>query len=279
MFRNALILATILSLSTPAEANTQPVNADDIRLYALDCGDLVIDDMGIFSDTGEHAGERGALAVPCYLIRNRDRWLLWDTGLGDRLADIPGGLSQSGSKWIVHRTLASQLRQLGLEPDDIDYVGLSHLHADHSGNIGLFSKAKILLGNAELPWARTGGIGTDPKLVVQVAAENVEVVSGDRDVFGDGRVTILRTPGHTPGHQSLLLDLPNHGRYLLTGDLYHTRENFVEGLVPGANVSRADTLASFDRFKRIADRTRATVIVQHSPEDFAAMPTFPAFLD
>jgi N-acyl homoserine lactone hydrolase len=283
MTRKTLLAALMIALlpaASPAAAATPAAGADgDVRLYTLDCGHLSLSDMGIFSDTGEHAGEKGEMAVPCYLIRDGGRWLLWDTGLGDRLAATPDGETILGGQWTVRRTLVSQLAELGLKPDDIDFVGLSHLHADHSGNVGLFPKAIFLLGQPELGWAEQGGIGTDPKLVATVARDHVEPVVFDKDVFGDGRVTILKTPGHTPGHQSLLVKLPHAGAYLLTGDLYHTRQNYVEGLVPGVNVSRADTLASFDKFRRIVDRTGARVIVQHSPEDFAAMPAFPAYLN
>lgn len=273
------LVLVLTPLSAAIAAQPAPHSTPPIRLYTLDCGQLDLDDMGIFFDTGEHVGERGTMAVPCYLIQNGNRWLLWDTGLGDRLAAFPEGKHILGGQWTVRHTLVSQLAELGLKPDDIAFVGLSHLHADHSGNVGLFTRSSILLGAAELAWAQAGGIGTDPAIVAAVTHEHVKPIGGDEDVFGDGRVRMLATPGHTPGHRSLLITLPTSGTILLTGDLYHTRENLEKALVPGVNVSRADTLASFDRFRRMAERLHARIIVQHSPDDFAAMPRFPAFLD
>lgn len=86
------------------------------------------------------------------------------------------------------------------------------------------------------------------------------------------------TPGHTKGHRSLMVKLPKSGTLLITGDLYHTRQNYEKSLVPRIN-DRADTQASMDRFARIAANTKARVIIQHAPEDFASMPAFPKYLD
>ncbi len=104
-------------------------------------------------------------------------------------------------------------------------------------------------------------------------------IDGDYDVFGDGSVRILKTPGHTPGHQSLEIKLKNSGTVLLSGDLYHQRDSRKLRLVPSINYERADTLASIDRFERIAKNTNARVVIQHDLEDFRALPKFPAYLD
>lgn len=77
----------------------------------------------------------------------------------------------------------------------------------------------------------------------------------------------------------LLVKLAKEGPVLLSGDLYHTRQNYEKSLVPSVNLSRADTLASMGRFKGIEANTHARVVVQHAPEDFASMPAFPKFLD
>lgn len=274
-----LTLASLLAIvAGPTAASAQPT---EVRLYTLDCGTLAIDDIGMFSDTGEHAGETGTLAVPCYLVKHGTDWLLWDTGLGDRLAALPNGERKLGGHWSVRRTLTSQLATLGLKPADIRYVALSHMHADHSGNIGLFPRATWLMSPTELAWARGNPppLGVDAALLAGMAGVKIEPVDDDRDVFGDGSVRILRAPGHTPGHKVLLVNLPRTGAVLLLGDLFHTRENYERSLIPPVNVSRADTLASFDRFAWLARNTRARVIIQHAREDFAAMPAFPRFLD
>ena len=96
----------------------------------------------------------------------------------------------------------------------------------------------------------------------------------DRDVFGDGRVTVLMTPGHTPGHSSLLVKLAG-GTVILSGDWWATHENVLRGPMPEFNTSRAETLASRDRVSRLADKLDATVILQHEPADTSKLPAFP----
>ena len=95
-------------------------------------------------------------------------------------------------------------------------------------------------------------------------------------MFGDGTVVMLDMPGHTPGHHSLLVKLKEKGNVLLTGDQAHFRENYESNGVPTFNFNRADTLASFDRFKQIAKNLNATVIIQHDPRDIDKLPAFPA---
>ena len=98
----------------------------------------------------------------------------------------------------------------------------------------------------------------------------------DKDVFGDGSVIMLYTPGHTPGHHSLLVKLPQMGAVLISGDLAHFRENYETNGVPTFNTDRAQTLASLDRVKKIVAGAKATVVIQHDPRDLDKLPVFPA---
>lgn len=247
----------------------------------LDGGKLEFKNMGDFADTGEHSGETGVMAAPVFLIHHGNDWMLWDTGLGDRIADEQNGEEKFGGRFTVKKTIKSQLAELGLSPDDIRYVALSHLHADHSGNIGLFPKSTFIISTTELNWARskpTPG-GVEISSVNNLADDHLELSDADVDVFSDGSVRILKAPGHTPGHRVLLLKLANSGYVLISGDLYHTRENYEKGLIPIGNTDRAATLASFNRFDGIRKNTKARVIIQHSVTDIAALPQFPNYLD
>ena len=104
--------------------------------------------------------------------------------------------------WHVTKTLASQLEMLGVKPSDIKYVAISHSHPDHVGNIAMFPQSTVLVQKAEYDWPAPFG----QKL--RAIASPVIKLEGDHDVFGDGSVTLLATPGHTPGHQSQLVKLP-----------------------------------------------------------------------
>jgi glyoxylase-like metal-dependent hydrolase (beta-lactamase superfamily II) len=95
-------------------------------------------------------------------------------------------------------------------------------------------------------------------------------------VFGDGSVIVLRTPGHTPGHQSLLVRLPQMGNVIITGDAVHFRENWDSEGVPAFNYDRAQTVASLERLKKLAANLHATVIIQHDARDIEKLPVFPA---
>ncbi|MEO8546651.1 MAG: MBL fold metallo-hydrolase, partial [Burkholderiaceae bacterium] len=162
----------------------------------------------------------------------------------------------------------------------IKFVGISHYHGDHTGQVGSFPKATLLIGKGD--W----DVLSDPKPNPAAnAAPFANWISGggkvepqqlDKDVFGDGSVVILNTPGHTPGHHSLLVKLPKMGNVLITGDLTHFHENYESNGVPSFNTSRTQTLASLDRFKKIAANLKATVIIQHDQRDVGKLPPFPA---
>jgi N-acyl homoserine lactone hydrolase len=281
-FASAMVLAgAVFGPGLAAGQTAKAQSAPEVRLYTLDCGLTQFEDAAYFSDTGEYDGKSLKLPTPCYLVRHGNEWLLWDTGNGDRLAALRNGVSKFGGRFTVGRTLASQLAVLGLRPDEIRFVALSHLHQDHTGNIGMFPKATFLIAAPELAWAQAKPtpFGVDAAAIAPLAHARIEAMAEDKDVFGDGTVRILKAPGHTPGSRMLLLKLPHTGSVLISGDLFHTRQNYEKDLVPAVNLSRADTLASSKRFREIAANSHARVVIQHAPEDFAAMPAFPKYLD
>lgn len=268
-------------LATPASRTAAPSDRSvPVRLYAIDCGSIEFKDLRPFSDTGEYDGQSATVAVPCFLIRHPKGSLIWDTGLDPKF--VQGSASGArGIRATVRSSLEQQLQQLKLAPSDITYVAFSHMHLDHTGNANLFTGSTWILNRTELQWASqlTAGGPIDPNTFSAYHHVKTQLIDGDYDVFGDGSVRILKTPGHTPGHQVLLLTLPKTGKVLLSGDLYHFRRDRQQKLIPQFNTNRAETLASFDRFERIATRTQARVVIQHDPEDFKSLPQFPAYLE
>ncbi|RKH07224.1 N-acyl homoserine lactonase family protein [Corallococcus carmarthensis] len=250
-----------------------------VRLYALDCGHIDVKDMGFFADGSPPGGKPGELIVPCFVIQHPQGTLVWDTGLSDALTG--GAEDPVGNRLRLETSLAAQLHQLGLTPADVRYVGFSHLHADHAGNANVFPASTWLLQRRELEWAtRTPAPpGVDPSRFSAWRDVKLQLLDGDLDVFGDGTVRVISTPGHTPGHQSLVLRLRQAGTYVLSGDLCHTRENWERHGVPGFNDSRENTLASMSRVEALVKDAHGHFVVEHAPEDFRALPAFPAALE
>ena len=242
--------------------------APEVTLTRLDCGTSAgVADVGRFSDTFVHRGLMLQLVFSCYLIKHGDDHMLWDTGH----ALTAGAVAPKVS-------VVDQLAQLQLKPEQIRFIAISHYHPDHTGQAASFPLATLLIGKGD--W----DVLSSPKPAVNPApfanwltgGGKVEAVPLDKDVFGDGSVLMLATPGHTPGHHSVLVRLRETGAVLVTGDMAHFRENYDSDGVPPFNTSRAETLASLDRVKKIAAATKATVIIQHDARDVAKLPAFPA---
>jgi len=208
------------------------------------------------------------LTYSCYLIRHNDDYLIWDTGFAK-------GPAATAPK----QSLVELVTLLGLTPASVKFVGISHYHGDHVGQTSSFPQATLLIGKGD--W----DVINDPKLASATnpaafapwisGGSKVEPLTADRDVFGDGSVLLLNMPGHTPGHQSLLVKLKETGNVLITGDVSHFRENYDSNGIPTFNTDRAASLASLDRFKQIAKNLKAIVIVQHDQRDVAKLPVFP----
>jgi glyoxylase-like metal-dependent hydrolase (beta-lactamase superfamily II) len=260
------------------QAAPTPQPKGELMLWRLGCGEFLIKQYGaFFSDTFEYPSGPKNIVGSCYLIRHGDRYMLWDTGLSDALVDKP--LENAAQRLTLRRSILDQLRELKVRPQQIEFIGISHWHFDHTGQAGRFPQAKLLIGRGDLEHLRGRGAGVNDAAVSAMAhwlsgGGQVEGVAGDHDVFGDGRVVMLKMPGHTPGHNSLLVRLAS-GPVLLTGDLYHFTEQVANRGVPPFNHDRADTLASMDRFDRIAKNLKAKVIIQHEPADIAKLPAFP----
>jgi N-acyl homoserine lactone hydrolase len=252
--------AAALALSISASASFAQTPRSGIeRLYVFDCGHGHAPDQSRWTP-GANVGKPIDLVDNCYLIKHAQGWLIWDTGIADSIASLPDGQPAGdprGIHWRRPKTLAFQLAEIGVKPADIKYVAVSHTHADHIGNVEMFPNAMLLVQKEEYEWPGAGGM---PRFN---AAHPVTKLEGDRDVFGDGSVTIVRTLGHTPGHQSLLVKLPKTGALLLSGDAVHSTENWEHRYVPEQNTSKQDTLASMQHMADLIAREKAHLWINH----------------
>jgi N-acyl homoserine lactone hydrolase len=249
----------------------------ELALWRLDCGKVHVPDAGFLSDQPGFAGKPREVSVGCYLLRHGEDYLLWEAGLPlSRLG--AGGTSVGGGPARLEASLVDQLRVLGVTPAQVGRVALSHYHADHAGQIASFPQARLMMGAEDFAVVR--GQDTPFNLDRTQFAHwlqgggAMDAVSGDRDVFGDGRVRMLATPGHTPGHHVLLVELAS-GPVLLSGDLWHFHEQVLVRGVPRINTDAEQTRASMAQVAELVARTGAKLILQHEPGDIGRLPVFP----
>jgi N-acyl homoserine lactone hydrolase len=251
----------------------------DMRLYTLNGGYLDMENMDSFSYKSVYPHHQLRLADPCFLIKHPKGWLLWDTGLGDQY--VGRDFKEHHASIIVPTSLSIQLKQLGLQPNDINYVALSHAHFDHTGNIKLFSQATFIMQKSEYDFIQQEPLSSAVEAnTFQILKNRRKILlHGDYDVFGDGALRVLSTPGHTPGHESLEILLEHHGTIILSGDLYHTREAYFHKLIPVFNSSPAETLASMSRIDNILRETHGRLIIQHDLDEISSLRKIPDYLD
>jgi N-acyl homoserine lactone hydrolase len=265
-------ILSAIAVCASAAAFAAPALAADMSLTRFDdCGtpQAPIPVNQRFSDTYAYGDLKLQFVYSCYLVKHGDDYLLWDTGHAMTTPNVAPKVS-----------IVDQLATLNLKPDQIKYVGISHYHADHTGQVASFPKALLLIGKGD--WDQIAspnpseGVNYKPFEGWTKGENKVEPLVNDKDVFGDGSVIVLNTPGHTPGHHSLLVKLPQMGAVIITGDAAHFRENYDSDGVPWFNCDRAQTIASLERLKKIAANSKATVIIQHDARDVEKLPAFPA---
>lgn len=234
------------------------------RLYVIDCGTLTYNRPEDYSLTREEVADTN-MAVPCFLVIHPKGILLFDTGLSDRLVGRPlwenvdGGYGQ-----IKFTTLKGELADIGVAPADITYLALSHSHFDHVGNANDFAGAIWLTQKAEYDFM-FGPKADRTYLPLYSGLEHARkvVFEGDHDVFGDGSVVLLFTPGHTPGHQSLYVKLARTGGVVLSGDLYHYAEERTLKRMPPEE-KPLGTPASRARIEKFLEDKHAQLWIGHS---------------
>ena len=245
------------------------------KLYILNCGEGVAGDISRWSP-GVNEGKSMDFVDNCYLIKHAQGWMLWDTGIPDAVAAMPDGLAPSDPKavlWHRPKTLAAQLDQLGVKPSDIQAMAVSHTHPDHIGNVEMFPTTMLYVQKAEYEWP---GANNQPRFKPEHPVTQLE---GDLDLFGDGSVVILSTPGHTPGHQSLLVKLPKTGAVVLTGDAVHFKSNWENRAVPSLNFSKEQTLASMQKISDTLTKEKAQLWINHDKAQRDSLKMSPEFYD
>ena len=257
------------------------------KLYRLDCGHSLANDELVWTP-GENVGRSIEFSSTCWLLKRGNEWLLWDTGVPEAALNDPKGWSTLPKLIVYHldKTLTAQLAEIGLKTSDVTYVALSHTHGDHIGNVRLFPDSTVLMQQAEYSWISSPDGPNDNVNELKALArkllgtpKHLQLLDGDTDVFGDGSVTLVSTPGHTPGSQSLLVHLRNSGFIMLSGDVVHLEENFEKNIVPSLNTDKAASIASMDKVRRIMATYQAKLFINHDKAQADTLKLLPAFYD
>ena len=276
----------------PSRAQSSGESVD--KMWVLDCGVGHSNDMSGWTNEMD-VGKPLDIPVSCYLIHHATKgYFLWDTGISDWVTSLPNGWQAGGGAlglhWTRAKTVASQLAGIGVKPSDIHMIGISHTHPDHIGNVEEFPDATVYIQRAEYEYAFTPGAGNPPLQNPPTQPQPsfrpdhpVKLLQGDADVFGDGSVMLIYTPGHTPGHQSCLVHLPKTGWVVLSGDAVHLRENWEFRRIPHffgmAPELKIETLTSMERLAQIMDSHHAPIWINHDKGDTDKTKHAPEFYD
>ncbi len=253
------------------------------RMYVFNCGESRTTDVSRWSP-GVNVGQPWEFSNNCYLIRHSKGLLLWDTGFSDAVAAMPDGLVAAGGALHARlpKALSAQLAEVGVKTTDVTVIAFSHFHPDHAGNANLFPAATLYIQETEYEAVfgpTPQKFGFQPATYEKLRANPVVKLKGDQDVFGDGSVVILSTPGHTPGHQSLLVRLPKTGAVILSGDMVHFESNWTNRRVPGMNFNSAETVKSMDRVAGVIAQYNAQLWINHDKTQSARVPKAPQYLE
>ena len=233
-------------------------------LYALQNGFLGAQRSLLFY--GEFSEAAVEIPVTCYLVRTSDGTILFDTGVSPRA--VPGLVrSDSLARFTDADLLVHRLDTIGLVAANVDRVVLSHLHYDHAGGTEFFRDSELIVQKDEYSYAHYPAPFFAPfyyRKNFDLPGYRWRLLDGDTELAPG--VTVLRTDGHTPGHQSLMVELPESGPVILTGDACYWHEHVENERVPGVVWNPTLALHSIKRLKTLARLTGARIFPSHDPE-------------
>ena len=276
-----LILLLLAGCAAPISQTSGAATVE--RMYVFDCGVNRAADMTRWTP-GLNQGRPYDFSNNCYLIKHARGLMIWDSGLADAIAASPEGISTAGGaiNARVSKALLSQMQTVGVTPAQVTHVAFSHTHGDHVGNANYFTSAKLYMQEAEYDaafGANPARFGFVPASYEKLRSNTTVKLNGNHDVFGDGSVTIISTPGHTPGHQSLMVRLAKTGAVVLTGDLVHLQDNWVARRVPAMNVSAEQTQQSMQKVADLVAANNAQLWINHDRAISEKIPKAPQFID
>ena len=284
----AAVLAGVPTLAQ-SPASSAAARPAGVRLYVFD-GGILESDPGRYNLTREDVGEP-RLSVAAYLIVHPRGVLLWDTGAVPDTEWAPTGqpvaqrlvlFDGTERRVTIRKPLTSQLAAAGYRASDVTHLALSHHHWDHTANANAFAGATWLTPAVERDamFAPKPVGSVRPETYSRLrTSKSVVVTSDEHDVFGDGTVILEQAHGHTPGHQVLYVKLAKTGGVLLSGDLYHYRQERTMDRYPNFEFDQGQTRAARAAVDSFLKRTGAALWIQHDLTAHAKLKTSPEFYD
>jgi len=282
------------SYTTPPQQGESP---DGMKLYRFSSGALTVG-KGVLQNFGPMEPPI-QIPVGFYVIEHPKGTVLYDTGNNDKIIEDP---SYWGPLFDALQPVNTpdvaidvQLEKIGLTPDDIEYVVVSHMHLDHAGNIAKFPNATLIIQQDEIyygmwpddpftgpfipqdAWVLRSGVGSgEPNAMKMVILQDE-----DFDIFGDGSVIVKSWQGHTKGHQMMLVRLPKKGPTILVGDNVYFRENVEKNIPPNLVLAYnpAGIMEAYDWIRYMMAAEGADYFTAHDPDEFKAAKKAPEFYE
>jgi N-acyl homoserine lactone hydrolase len=235
-----------------------------VRLYVVDCGTIISHEPERFGLRREDVPDPD-FSDPCFLVMHPKGMLLFDTGLTDAQVGRPIFENKNGYEGLLKTTtLKGELANIGVTAPMITYLAISHSHWDHVGNANEFAGSTWLARKAEYDFMFAPTVTPAARKNYDALAQShIQYIQGDHDVFGDGSVVLLSTPGHSPGHQSLYVRLAHTGGVVISGDLYHYSAERTLNRVPPREQS-LETPASRKKVDDFLQRTHSQLWIGHA---------------
>jgi N-acyl homoserine lactone hydrolase len=224
-------------------------------------------DIANFDPLGPRVGEKVQTPYFVYLIEHEQGLVLFDTGAHRRFILAPGAEPAPAGPQILmgpDEHVAARVQSLGVDPADIRHVALSHLHIDHAGGLEAFPDAITYVQRRELEFAHWPPVYQRRFYVKPdfAAPRNWHELTGTYDIFGDGKLILFPTPGHSAGHQSLLVKLDEQP-LILVGDAAYSARNLDERVLPAILWNPDAMVDSWEEIERWRDRYGAQLIYTH----------------
>jgi N-acyl homoserine lactone hydrolase len=289
----ATAVAALLLATTAAVAPTQ--SPQGMKLYVFSSGALTIG-KHILMDLAPQ--ETIKVPVGFFVVMHPKGNVLFDTGNNDKIITDPSYWGPAFQRLSPVNTpdmaIDAQLGKIGLKPDDIKFVVVSHLHLDHGGNVAKFPNSTLVAQKDEIRnafWPEPGmARGYIPGDVAALRSDLGEAMpnrykmiqlTGDMDIFGDNSVVVKRWVGHTPGSQMMVVRLPKSGTIILTGDNVYFRENVEKNILPNVVLAYdpPGILRAYEWIRFMQATEKADFFSAHDPDAFKALKKPPEYYD